>query len=325
MEAMLQGAALALALICAAAMGFAIQRGGTCTVAAVEEWLTTRRLSRLLAIMEASIWVSGGLLMAREFGTPVALPSAQALTGWTLVGAALLGLGALVNGACVFGAVARLGSGEWAYVATPMGFFAGCVSVDAVFSRAPATLSPQWSSHLLDSPTWLAWLFALFAAVRMVMAVRSRGGATLGEALVGRAWSPHAATIVIGMAYMAMLLLAGAWTYTDVLAELASGMADGVSVRLSLAVALLVGAVSGGWLSGRLRRALPSRIAIGRAFAGGMLMAWGSLLIPGSNDGLVLLGMPLFLPHAWAAFATMCVVIALVLLLVQRCRSVSKT
>lgn len=39
-------------------------------------------------------------------------------------------------------------------------------------------------------------------------------------------------------------------------------------------------------------------------------MAWGSMLIPGSNDGLVLLGMPLFLPHAWIAFATMCVVIA---------------
>lgn len=311
MEAMLRGATLALALVCATAMGFAIQRGGTCTVAAVQEWVDSRRCSRLLAIMEASMWVSGGLLLAREFGTPFVLPSAQALTGWTLAGAALLGLGALVNGACVFGTVARLGSGEWAYAATPGGFFGGCVSVNVVLAPPPVTLKPEWSSHLLTAPSWLAWLFASFAVARIVTAVRSRGGGMLGAAPVGRVWSPHAATIVIGMAYLAMMLLAGAWAYSDVLAELARGMADGVNIRLLLAVALFLGAVLGGWLSGQWRHATPGPIAVGRAFAGGALMAWGSLLIPGSNDGIVLIGMPLLLPHAWIAFASMCVVIAI--------------
>lgn len=317
MEAMLRGVSLALALFCAAAMGFAMQRGATCTVAAVDEWVTTRRFSRLLAILEASMWVSGGLLIAREFGTPFALPPVQALSGWTLIGAALLGLGALVNGACVFGAIARLGSGEWAYAATPVGFFVGCVSVNAIFA-SPTTASPEEASHLLEAPTWVAWLFASYAAVRVVIALRARASATLREALVGRPWSPHAATIVIGIAYVVMLLLAGAWAYTDVLAELARGMADGVNVRLSLAAALLIGAVFGGWLSGRLRRIAPAPLAIGRAFAGGMLMAWGSLLIPGSNDSLVLLGMPLFLPYAWAAFATMCLVISAGLRMTRR-------
>jgi len=37
------------------------------------------------------------------------------------------------------------------------------------------------------------------------------------------------------------------------------------------------------------------------------MMAWGSLLIPGSNDGLILIGMPLLRPYAWLAFITMCV------------------
>lgn len=318
MEPMLRGATFALALICATVMGFAIQRGGTCTVAAVEEWLTARRLSRLLAIVEASVWVSGGLLIARQFGAHFVLPPAQALTVWTLVGAALLGLGALVNGACVFGAVARLGSGEWAYAATPVGFFAGCVSANAGFSRVPPTLNSEWSSLLLDAPAWLAWLFALFAVIRIALSLRPREGHILGKAVAGRVWSPHAATIVIGIAYLSMLLLAGAWAYTDVLAELARGMAAGVSVRTLLAVALLLGAVLGGGLGGQWRREAPAPIAIGRAFAGGVLMAWGSLLIPGSNDGLVLLGMPLLLLHAWVAFATMCVVIALGLRLVQR-------
>ena len=42
-------------------------------------------------------------------------------------------------------------------------------------------------------------------------------------------------------------------------------------------------------------------------------MGWGSLHIPGSNDGLVLAGMALRLRHAWIAFATMGTSIALAL------------
>jgi len=38
-------------------------------------------------------------------------------------------------------------------------------------------------------------------------------------------------------------------------------------------------------------------------------MAWGSLLIPGGNDGLILVGMPLLWPYALTAFLTMCVTI----------------
>jgi len=39
-------------------------------------------------------------------------------------------------------------------------------------------------------------------------------------------------------------------------------------------------------------------------------MGLGSLMIPGSNDGLILIGMPLLWPHAWIAFAVMCLTIA---------------
>lgn len=45
----------------------------------------------------------------------------------------------------------------------------------------------------------------------------------------------------------------------------------------------------------------------------GVLMGWGSLLIPGSNDGLILIGIPLLQPHAWFALATMCASIAIAL------------
>ena len=53
----------------------------------------------------------------------------------------------------------------------------------------------------------------------------------------------------------------------------------------------------------RLAWRRPAAGAVLRCFAGGALMAVGGLLVPGSNDGLVLLGMPNFHLYAWAAFA----------------------
>ena len=41
------------------------------------------------------------------------------------------------------------------------------------------------------------------------------------------------------------------------------------------------------------------------------MMGWGSLLIPGSNDGLILIGIPLLRPYAWLAFASMFAAIAI--------------
>ena len=46
-----------------------------------------------------------------------------------------------------------------------------------------------------------------------------------------------------------------------------------------------------------------------KCFLGGALMGSGSLLIPGGNDGLLLVGMPLLYPYAWVAFVAMCVAI----------------
>ena len=65
-----------LALACVFAMGYAIQRGGTCTVAAVEEVLTQRRAYRLLAMLEASLWVAGGLALAQWAGLSGSMPAA---------------------------------------------------------------------------------------------------------------------------------------------------------------------------------------------------------------------------------------------------------
>ena len=81
--------------------------------------------------------------------------------GPTLAGAwavhALLGLGAYINRACVFGAIARLGTGEWPYLATPLGFYVGCVSFGHVFAL-PAHRALAYGSPVLQAPAWVAVL-----------------------------------------------------------------------------------------------------------------------------------------------------------------------
>ena len=98
------------AIVCVSVMGFAIQRGATCTVAAVDEVLTQRSAHRLMALLEASLWVAGGLALAQLANLAGSMPAGHEVSAWTVIGGALLGLGAWVNRACVFGAVARLGS-----------------------------------------------------------------------------------------------------------------------------------------------------------------------------------------------------------------------
>lgn len=306
---MTMAAPLAVAALCAALMGFAIQRGATCLVAAVDEWTRERRLRRLAAMLEASVWVAGGLLLAQWAGLPMAMPRGFVVSGWTVAGGLLLGLGAWLNGACVFGAIARLASGEAAYAATPLGFYLGCLAVPLLF--APA--APQPSVHdspLFAAPQGLALAFVAYMAWRVGRPL----AAGRWRELAARVWQPHAATAVIGASFVVSLLAVGAWAYTDLLADLARGRAGPVLARVALFVALLLGAGVGGaqrWKRAEgTRPAWPAPRAWLRCIAGGALMGSGTLLIPGSNDGLILIGVPLLWPHAALALATMVLTIA---------------
>jgi hypothetical protein len=323
MQIVVASVAFAVAAICAGVMGYAIQRGATCTVAAVDEVITERRCGRLLSLLEAALWVAGGLIVAQALQLLPRTPAGYAISGWTAIGGALLGLGAYINGACVFGSIARFGSGEWAYVVTPIGFYLGCLSVVPLFGvPMPRELSGR--SPVLAAPAWVALVFVAFALWRVVAPWTGSDkmlGARWHEALAARVWSAHAATTVIGITFAVMLVLVGGWAYTDVLAELARGMSASVGARSLLAACLLLGAALGGWTAELFRSTRPSLSQLLRCLVGGVLMGWGSLLLPGGNDGLILVGMPLGWPYAWLAVAIMCLTIAIAQLLTSRRRA----
>ncbi len=316
MDIVIGDLAFVVAALSVGTMGFAIQRGATCTVAAVDELIARRGAKQLVALLEASVWVAGGLLIAREFGWVAQTPTGYLLNGWTVTGAFLLGLGAFVNRACVFGAIARFGSGDWAYIATPVGFFLGCLGVTQIFAM-PSSQAVAEGSIILALPAAAAWAIAVLLLLRVTAAIVSHRFVPR-EVLIRHLWSPHTATTVIGITFLITLLLAGAWAYTDALADLARGMAHGVTARALLLLCLLTGSLIGGWTAGLLRCTRIRTASLLRCLAGGMLMGLGSLLIPGGNDGLILVGMPLLWPYAWVALATMCVTIACALSLQRR-------
>lgn len=305
------GFGIAVALSSAALMGLAIQRGATCMVAAVDEVVTSGRMQRAIALSEAAFWVSGGLALASLGGILAMAPSARPVAIGTLAGGALLGIGAFVNRACVFGAIARLGSGQWAYAATPLGFFLGCLSVTLF---APAMAPPiAMPSPVLAHAAWIAVGFGALLCWRAVQALTS-------PRLLDHVWHPHRATLLIGVTFVSTMLTVGAWAYTDALADLARARLDGLGLRLAMLLALIAGAISGGAIAGVLRAQRPGLGDVARCLIGGMLMGWGGALVPGSNDGLILVGLPLLQPHAWMAVTVMTAAIAAPMLIARRCR-----
>jgi uncharacterized membrane protein YedE/YeeE len=111
--------AFLIALAAVGVMGFANQRGSTCTVAALEEVVLKGTVKRLIALFEASLWAAAGLVLLNAAGLLASVPVNYAVGLGTILGGFLFGLGAFVNRACIFGTVARIGSGELQYLTSP--------------------------------------------------------------------------------------------------------------------------------------------------------------------------------------------------------------
>jgi len=288
--------AFGIAVLAAMAMGFAIQRGGTCMVSAVDEAVSKRKATKLLALGEASLWVSGLLALAALGGFAAASAPAYSAGASALIGGILLGLGALANGACVFGSVARIGSRDWHFLLTPVGYFCGSLAHGLFGLPSEAKLDHQ--AHPLGGWLLLA-LFLPLLAYRLYELAAARGRRDLAQTL----WHPHRATIVIGVAFVVLVLSAGPWTYPEALWRAAhKGIAPMASDTL-LFFALLGGAVIGG-LKGDTVTQWSAATAL-TCFGGGALMGVGSAMIPGGNDNLSLVGIPMLQPYAWLAIAAM--------------------
>lgn len=302
---------LPLALALAFIAGFALQRGGICIVIAVREAVEQGRWRRFLSFLECSAWAMIGLLIVNAMGWMAlgAWPQ-QASIQMALLGGAVFGVGALVNGACAFGSAGRFAAGELSFLAFIPGFVAGAAL--ATVTGAAVAMRPGPQAPLPNAIiAGLVLALAAFAIWRLWTAWRD--APTLTETMA-RLRAPHwpapLAMAVIAFANVALLTIVFAWPYTTLLVDYALARGMDLLVRTLIALVFLAGAAVGAATAGRFKLRSASWRELGARLGGGALMGFGAALIPGGNDALVLLGLPLLQPAAFAAYAAMAAVIA---------------
>lgn len=300
-----------LASLLAFVAGFALSRGGICAVAAVRQVVEERRWRLFLSFLECAAWALLALIGANALGV-------MAIDNWpahvsflaALVGGALFGIGALINGACAFGSAGRLAAGELSFLAIPFGFFLGVFLAHRLGADAGAVTMATFAitGAALALLTGALVLFALWRVWTGFRDTPNRSSAA--TTLAGPTWPPSLAMAVIALSNVGLLLIVFAWPYTSLLTDIGLGHSKQTALRTALVLVFLSGAFLGAITAGRFKlRAGVLREWIAR-FAGGALMGLGAALIPGGNDALVLMGLPLLQPEALGAYAAMVIVIA---------------
>ena len=289
--------AFLVSLVLVFVVGVAIQRGNTCTVVAFDDLIFRRSPVRVLTFVYAWFLVAGGLTVLSL--TTGFTPHAELfpVTVWSVVAGLVLGVGAVVNGACTNGTLARVGSGEYVSLMTFLGFTAGCVIAPALgpvaaiqASKTPTAFSPAYPVLAL-----LGFGVAVVLNVRRLV----MGQHESFRDFLRSAWDPRTATFIIAVLFVLLVQIFGPWGYAELLGEVSRGaIADPVR-RLALFAALFTGAVIAGRTCKGPRLVGPLRGRVIRCLIGGFIMGIGFSLGPGSFGGLTLYGQPLLLPYAW--------------------------
>lgn len=272
---------LSAALLLIVLVGFANQRGSTCAVSAADEIVREGRFNRIAGFVLAAAVSAAVMALAGASPRLTASASLAAALGGVIVAA-----GASLNGRCAMGTVASLSRGRLDRLGTLAGFLVGVWLADNLLGFAPAPV-------VMGMPPHSVGLAALALVVTIGAWHFSRR-----EDLPAPHWM-----FLIGLLNASLLLLKPDWTYTGGLTALARGQVDAPQ-RFALDVMLIL---VGGLGAAALDRTLHLRLATPRAWlrslAGGALMGAGSALVPGGNDTMLLVGVPLLFPGLLIAYA----------------------
>lgn len=311
-HAVLGGLTVFAALAFAFVAGLALQRGHICAVAAVRDVVETHRWTRFAAFLECAAWALACLFLADAAGL-MAISTWPEQLSWSaaIAGGVLFGVGALVNGACAFGAIGRLTAGEISFVAFLPGFVVGALAARAVGAAPVGGAMPTMAFHGANISVALIGALALFASWRVWTAWRAAPTLrAIAAALRSPAWPPPLAMAIMAFANVGLLLIVFAWPYTALLVDVALGRGMQIGLRSLIVACFVFGALSGAASAGGFAFRAGSWRQVGARFLGGGLMGLGAAVIPGGNDTLVLLGLPLLQPTAFAAYGAMVATIA---------------
>jgi len=308
-------------LACAFLVGMAISASSTCAVAASREILFERRPDMLLGFLIA-MGVAGLITLPLHWliGPTAHVTPVVPISSSLLLGAALIGLGAVVNDACLLGTLARIGQGEVRFLALPFGLALGFAVAERQSALVVGIARPN--PHELPSAQGVA-VVAIFAAMA-VWAWQRRGKGSRESTSAG-SW-PRAMMLAMGLCGALLFCLAPQWTYSDAIHAIVrrGGMQMQADARaFAPALALLAGALVSGLLTRAFVFRAPTAITLTRSLAGGAVMALGGTLIPGGNDSLLLAAIPSASLSGITAYAVMSATVMFVLVARQRLRPVA--
>ncbi len=225
-------------------------------------------------------------------------------TLWAAAGGAIIAVGAWLNGRCAMGTIAGLGSGDLCRVGTILGYLFGASVAHGVVPALPAgpAISP-----LAILPSAAVAVGALSVAAVAIWLIR-RSPPEKGV------WPLDRSMPLIGLVNGGLMLASAGWAWTALVGDVAMGHWMGTAGRAGLFIVLVAGAVAGGFASGSfaIRRGTARQWAL--ALAGGALMGLGTIIVPGGNDTMLMIGLPLLIPNLVMGYA---VLYAMLFLLVR--------
>lgn len=312
-----------VASLCAFGMGYALNQGSTCAVTAARQVIDERQARMLtgfgLAVAAAGLvwlplaWFGGGLVhLAPE--RPI---------GWGLIlGAGLLGAGAVLNRACLLGSISRIGDGKVRFLGLPVGLAVGFAIADRLLP-APTRTVPNPLAHPTGVGVAVLVMFALLLVAGWIWMKRSGDG---GDRV---RWPWRVSMVMLGVTGAILFAIAPGWTVADAVrrgvaplhpdglmaaAADAGPMMQG-ALGLSMFGLLCVGAITAGIRRRTFAFKRPGAIAVSRSIGGGTVMALGASLVPGGNDTLLLADLPAGTLSGLVAWLAMSAVVFALLLL----------
>ncbi|HYG59661.1 MAG TPA: YeeE/YedE thiosulfate transporter family protein [Symbiobacteriaceae bacterium] len=282
--------------------GFAFQRSRLCFVSSMRDVFLfgaagmTRAILLLLTITSAA----GGLITYWRQQAALPVPAAWGPPlGSLLLGGLLFGVGMVLAGSCLAGALWRLGEGYWSQLWILGGVFTGTWLYE-LLPRLAHTDPP------LALPGWLATVVLVAVIVAIVVWERRRSfpgeemPAPRGPQVWRAPWSPDVGALVIAATLVGFLALTGkTWRVSRVfrLDDL-----DSAAFAVGLLVGGLAGSVWGREWRSRAAGGWPQRAL---RFGGGLLMGLGARYGWGCTVGALLSGtvLPIAQPWLWLAGA----------------------
>ena len=293
-------------LLCVLAFGFgyAVNQGGACLVVAAHELHKRQPPRMFVGFLAAS--AAAGLVAVPIAWTGILdaiLVPSTSINFLLLIGAITFGFGALINGTCLLGSLARLGNGEIRLLALPLGLAIGILAADhgrfGYDATWPSLISRPSVTGLVTLLALLAVLVLALVFVSMKSVLRTRQGWSFGASMIG-----------LGITGGLLYALSPAWTFVDLIQRgLPLRMTPAGEVALTAVISSIAGALTASFRQGNLRLQLPTANGILQSFVGGTLMGIGIALIPGGNDGLILAAVPTLSPGGIVAYLLMTITI----------------